>query len=157
MSKIFFIVFFALSLLKMKRFLAILLCMIYTMVSFGGSVYMHNCCGGTSISLYEKAGHDVCPICTKKQKEEAHSSKHKTCSDGKCSDIEIKIDQLANKLFFGHSNFSVESTPAILTRFWINLKPISFEHEQQKLPIRYSFVFTDSSPPTFLLNCIFRI
>lgn len=126
-------------------------------VSFGGSVYMHNCCGGTSISLYEKAGHDICPMCTHEEKNNSESSKHKTCSDGKCSDIEIKIDQLANKLFSGHSYFYSAVAPAILTRLWISLKPISLELKNEKFALRDSFVFKDVAPPTFLLNCIFRI
>ncbi|WP_144062758.1 hypothetical protein [Sphingobacterium paucimobilis] len=141
----------------MKRFLALLLCIVYTVVSFGGSVYMHNCCGGTSISIYEKAGHDLCPVCTKEEQHTSSSSTHKTCSDGKCSDIEIKIDQLANKLFSGHSNFSIDVAPAILTRLWINLKPVSFELQKTEFALKNSFVYTDTSPPTFLLNCIFRI
>ncbi|MFD2552974.1 hypothetical protein ACFSQW_01135 [Sphingobacterium tabacisoli] len=141
----------------MKRFLALLLCAIYTMVSFGGSVYMHNCCGGTSISIYEKTGHDECALCTKHEKQTSSSSEHKTCSDGKCSDIEIKIDQLANKLFSGSSNFSTDIAPAILPRLWISLKPISLELKKEKLALTNNFVFKDVSPPTFLLNCIFRI
>lgn len=141
----------------MKRFFALLLCVLYITVSFGGSVYLHNCCGGTSISIYEKEGHDTCPLCAKKKKKDIDSSQHKSCSEGKCSDVEIKIDQLENKLFAGHSSLSVIFTPAILTRFWINLNPVAQELDTTKLPLRNSFVYTDSSPPTFLLNCIFRI
>lgn len=141
----------------MKRFLALLICIIYTMVSFGGSVYMHNCCGGTSISIYEKTGHDACPLCTKHEEQKSDSEHHNTCSDGKCSDVEIKIDQLANKLFSGHPHFSVHFAPSILTRLWINSKPLAVEIEKEKLPLKNSFVYIDSSPPTFLLNCIFII
>ncbi|WP_164112836.1 MULTISPECIES: hypothetical protein [Sphingobacterium] len=141
----------------MKRFLAVLICMIYTTVSFGGSVYMHHCCGGTSISIYEKAGHDACPLCAKQEEQKPGSEHQKTCSDGKCSDIEIKIDQLANKLFSGQSHFSVHFAPFILTRLWINSKPVASEKEKEKLPLKNSFVCANSSPPTFLLNCIFRI
>lgn len=141
----------------MKRFLVLLLCVVYTTVSFGGSVYMHNCCGGTSISIYEKGEHENCSLCTKKKKKDVDNTPHKSCSDGKCSDIEIKIDQLENKLFSGQSSLSILFTPAILTRFWVNLKPITQELDQTNLPLQDSFVYKDSSPPTFLLNCIFRI
>lgn len=142
----------------MKRFIAIFLCIIYTTVSFGGSVYMHNCCGGTSFSIYEKAGHDVCPLCTKKQdRNSSSSSDHKTCSDGKCSDVEIKIDQLANKLFSSHSPSLIHFSPAVLTRFWISIRPVSFELIKEKQPSKSAAHDIDTSPPTFLLNCIFRI
>lgn len=150
-------VFFNISLPEMKTVLTILLCIIYTTVSFGGTVYMHNCCGETKISLNEKKGHDVCPLCAKKQKKAPHPSKHKSCTDGKCSDIEIKIDQLSDKLFSGNSSFSFQHSPAILTRLWINLKPLALDVEKECLPWRSNFVYSDTSPPTFLLNCIFRI
>lgn len=118
---------------------------------------MHNCCGGTSISVYEKKGHDACSMCIKTQKQQTKSEKHKSCSDGKCSDIEIKIDQLANKLFAGNANFSLHHAPAILTRLWVNLSPLALDIEKETLSWKNSLVYSDSSPPTFILNCIFRI
>lgn len=141
----------------MKRFLAILLCVLYTTVSVGGAVYLHNCCGGTSISLYEKKELDACSFCAGMQSGEGDSDDHKTCMEGKCGHIEVKVDRLEDQLLGSQSSTNVVFSPGVLTRLWVILKPIFSEAPKDIIPDASRFAYKDSSPATYLLNCIFRI
>lgn len=141
----------------MIRFLTILLCVLYTAVATGGSVYLHNCCGGTLISLYEKNAVEACSFCAGTANPEEDAAEHKTCMEGKCGHVEIKVDQLEDQLFASQTNTTVVFSPVILTRLWVLLTPVLFDIHKDEIPFSNRFVYNDTSPATYLVNCIFRI
>lgn len=127
------------------------MCLLYTFVSIGGSIYLHKCSGETSLSIYEKKAHSACPMCA------SPGNEPKSCSTGDCTDVEVKIDQLKDQLFSTKDLTDLQVAPTILTRLWVLIKPVDFNFEA---PIHYNLDYyscTDSSPPLFILHSIFRI
>lgn len=100
----------------MKKIFTLFLCLLYTIVSFGGVVFVHNCNENFELSIYEKTAHSSCPICAKKQE---NKDKSKTCESGSCKDIEIKINQLSDKLFSSNSIEKVDIHPLTIARLWV--------------------------------------
>ncbi|MFZ4863842.1 hypothetical protein ACL9RF_16845 [Sphingobacterium sp. Mn56C] len=145
----------------MKRLFTLLLCIFYAAVSFGGSVYLHQCGGKTSLSLFDNASHASCPMCqtahakTSLPAQEQENSMY--CKTGKCTDIEVKIDSLSDKHFPGQNTTSFTFTPAIVPLLWIGLKPVEKIVNTMPLQAYAGYGFSNTSPPAFLLNCIFRI
>lgn len=141
----------------MKQVISLFLCMFYTFISFGGTIYVHECSGGTSLGIYEKTTHANCPLCHKQTHNHAKSVEEKACTTDDCKDIEIQIDQISDQQLIQTSNFFHITSPAVLIKHWINLKPVVHEivHHYSLMPD--GFLNTNSSPPTFLLNRNFRI
>jgi len=131
---------------SMKRLVTLFLCMIYTFVTLGGSIFVHNCGENTIMSFYEKASHDSCPICVQKQNTK------KLCKDNSCKDIEVKIDQLSKELFSAKKfdNFSIQ--PAIFQRLWIDYKPHVVSFNIEKPTFAHHLYYTNNSPPTYILH-----
>ncbi len=139
----------------MKRIISLILCLFYTFISFGGSIYVHQCSGDVSVSIYNKESHTNCPLCHKKSN--STDLYQKSCADGNCKDIEIVIDQISDQqVNLGSILFELTS-PAILILHWIDLKPI-IAVSANKITSDYpNWHFADSSPPYFLLNCTFLL
>lgn len=135
----------------MKSFFILLMCLLYTFVSIGGSIYMHKCSGETSLSIYAKKTHSLCPMCTSPQSEK------KSCATGDCNDVEVKIDQLKDQFFLTNNLADVQFSPAILTRFWVLIKAVNYNIFTPVHNNLDYYTYTDSSPPLFIQHSIFRI
>lgn len=134
----------------MKRIVTFWLCMMYTFVSLGGSIFMHNCGEQTILSIYEKASHEVCPICSD------NDSERSTCTNGSCKDIEIKIDQLSKEPFSANKAEKTALQPCILTRLWVELKPVSKIVTTNTFCNSDRLLYTNIDPPSYILHCNFR-
>lgn len=137
----------------MKKFITLILCFLYTFVTFGGSVFVHHCGENSQLSIYEKYSHGSCPLCSHSKLAD---TKTDGCKSGNCKDIEIKINQLSDKLFSAKKSEKFNLEPIILQRFWIEL--LSFNFQTPTTTIVESFLLknTESSPPSYILNCNFR-
>jgi len=138
----------------MKKLFTLFICLIYTFVTFGGSIFMHNCGESTTLSIYEKSNHDKCSLCNTAHKETKQANK--SCHTGSCKDIEIKIDQLSDKLFSSSKAEKFLLQPIIFQRLWVELTP--FLNPALNIVSLSDFDFQDIqiSPPHYILNCNFR-
>lgn len=143
--------FFLSTLVKMKKLFIIFLCITYTFVALGGSIFVHNCDDNSVFSIYEKATHDECPICSKKGKTK------KICGKGSCKDTEIKINQLSDELFSANNAEKFLIQPFIFERLWVETTPISRTIQSQSFSSPILLYCSSSDPPNYLLNCNFRI
>ena len=136
----------------MKKVLALFLALFYTFLSFGGSIYVHHCNSEYFLSIYEKKTTKDCPICIEKH---AHADSENSCSGHSCKDLEVKIEQPTETITMASSPFFA-CQPAIIPRLWVLTNPIEVIvlHNIENVPINYAI--GDSSPPTYLVNCIFR-
>lgn len=137
----------------MKKLSVLILSLLYTFVAIGGSIFVHECNHETVVKLYNKINHGQCPICLKNTEKK---NTKKSCHQKKCSDREIKIDQLDNTIHNSQSLVDITS-PAILPIFWISIYPEFIFDIITKNTKDQIVLITDSSPPTYLRNCIFRI
>ncbi|HMR18521.1 MAG TPA: hypothetical protein PKA53_04410 [Sphingobacterium sp.] len=134
----------------MIKFIAIFLSVFYNVVSIGATLQVHTC--GSTI-LWSISGdediHDTCPLC--------HSVPADTCPGGDCQDIELKLDQLSDKLF-SHNKDVVQlvHTAIITLPSWFQGLSTAI-HPQNLIPKRTILASTNLSPPTYLLHCTFRI
>lgn len=142
----------------MKKTCAIILSLLFTFVSLGGSIFVHHCSHKTFLSLYAQFSEGHCPLCSKNHNPySSKDSNEKDCKDGHCKDIEIKIDQ-PEETIVASSNILHIVSPAILPRLWVGLAtfftPKNIEEYHAK---EVTLLYSNSSPPPYLLNCIFRI
>lgn len=135
----------------MKKTLTLILCLLYTFITFGGSIFVHNCGDDVMLSMYEKSSHENCPICAKKKQKKTSNCKH-----GSCNDVEIKIDQLKDKFTSSHKIDTIILQPVIFERLWINLyTPNSVSIINESLPYIHLYC-SNSSPPAYILHCNIR-
>lgn len=142
-----------LSCRQMKKLFTLFLCITYTFVALGGSIFMHNCGENTVLSIYEKSSHEECPICNGNDKT---STIQVVCKSGACKDIEVKINQLDNELFSANKSEKFIIQPFIFERLWVDLSPktITLHSHIHSSPLLSYCSNTD--PPQYLLNCNFR-
>lgn len=145
----------------MRKIVAILLLMIYSVCSTGATIYMHQCGKNTAISLLEDQliSHDNCPMCTEHQTTHQEEKQHSPCLDqDNCNDVQLEFkndsEQLQSKSIFGNIfNFS----PSIIVLPWIiEYFSASIENNTQTLIPYKSTLLTDIDS-IFLLNCTFLI
>lgn len=134
----------------MVKFIAIFLSVFYNVVSIGATLQVHTCGSNILWSISgEENVHDSCPMC--------HNDQATACHSGDCQDIELKLDQLSDKLF-SHTKDAVQLVDsAIITLPWIQKLSYSGTLCQDVTPKREILAYTNSSPPTYLLHCTFRI
>lgn len=137
----------------MKKLFTLFLCLIYTFVAFGGSIFMHNCGENTTLSMYEKSTHEKCPMCATGHKE---IKIEKVCKSGSCQDIEIKIDQLSDKLFSSNKSEKLLLQPIIFQRLWIDISPLSTAILSEVPIPKDNLHYANVTLPYYLLNCNFR-
>lgn len=135
----------------MKKTLTLLLCILYTFVTFGGSLFVHYCDDNVMMSIYDKSSHDDCPICAQHMHQEFED-----CQHGTCNDVEIKIDQLKDTFFSSTKADKFLLQPMVVDRLWLDL--VTFSDKQiSKVPIPdLHLYYTNSSPPVYILNCNLR-
>lgn len=135
----------------MKKVFTLLLCLLYTFVTFGGSIFVHNCGANTLLSIYDKPSHQSCPLCL-----DTETNKGKSCEKGSCQDVEIKIDQLADDFFSSTKVDNFVILPAILPRLWME----SYNYCEivcTKITKQLSYFHSaGSAPPSYILNCNIR-
>ncbi|MEI6948364.1 hypothetical protein V9K67_14300 [Paraflavisolibacter sp. H34] len=126
----------------MKRFLVILLLMVYGLSSTGATVHLHYCCG--KLDKIEFAA-------PKEKKCGKHAKPMKNCCDDQQLDLKVKADQkVAHMAAFEAKTFAAEkpSYPGFaLTR------PSEGKHL-----VPTTFAPPPLPPyPLFILNCVYRI
>jgi hypothetical protein len=133
----------------MVKFFAIFLSVFYNIVCLGATLQVHSCGNNIlwSISNTENI-HDTCSIC--------HNSTSDICRGGDCQDIELKLDQLSDKLFSNNKDIVQLFHSAIITLPWI-LLPDAWTSHTEIVPTKAILAYSNSSPPTYLLHCTFRI
>lgn len=136
------------------RLLTYIVCLIFTFVSLGGNIYIHQCKDAVLLSLYDKVNTQSCPFCEEHHK--SHDEKEAHCA-GECKDSVLQIDNLTDKNFNTTPTFFTQITPAIIPLLWIVNFTRSSEEILQQTPVAFLYSATDSSPPIYLQNCIFRI
>lgn len=142
----------------MRQFLALTLFILYSFTSSGATIYLHQCSGTTIISLMEGTNtHENCPMCSK---DHDHTAKKKNnCQEShSCKDIQVKLDQLSDKLFskdYAESFFGFG--PAIITLYWMQPNLFIDFAVNSKYVFKERVAYPHSSPPTYLLNRNFRI
>lgn len=147
----------------MKRTLAILLLLLYTLTSTGATMYYHQCGQKTKISFSKvDTGHDLCELCLeKKGQDNSERENQMSCDLEKncCSErlIELKNveDQLAAYNFL--QDFSSYIHPLEFLVPWI-LTGYSDELIKRDQGLLFGL---SSSPPkskeTYIFVCNFRI
>lgn len=136
------------------RLLNYIVCVIFTFVSLGGNIYIHQCKDTTLLSFYSEIDTGNCPFCEKHHNKDHKMDDH--CA-GECKDSTLKIDQLSDQNFnTTHSSF-VQLSPAITPILWILDFAIDTKDVETYHSLAYLLSFSDSSPPLYLQNCIFRI
>ncbi|TCV13661.1 hypothetical protein EDC17_101917 [Sphingobacterium alimentarium] len=136
------------------RLLIYFMCLIFTFVSIGGNIYIHKCEEATLLSIYEKVGINSCPFCAQHHQEEHANDSH--CA-GECKDDVLPIDQLSHTELSTQQAFFAHIYPAIIPLLWITAFPTPAEHTTYISSHEYLYAYSDSSPPIYLLNRIFRI
>lgn len=133
----------------MIKFWAILLCICYNTVSLGATLQIHTCGNNMlwSISKVENP-HDSCPLC--------HSTPTDSCHGGACQDLELKLDQLSDQLFANSKDTVQLVDSAIIVLPWIR-SPQERAFLPQLDEARRILTHSNSSPPTYILHCTFRI
>lgn len=135
------------------RLLIHFVCIIFTFVSLGGNIYVHQCKEATLLSLYHQIDTKNCPFCEKHHKS---ADKQNENCEGECKDSVLEINQLTDKKITTSQLFP-QLSPAIIPLLWI----VDFSTTIQEINKQYStellYSYTDSSPPIYLQNCIFRI
>lgn len=136
------------------RLLIYFVCIIFTFVSLGGNIYLHQCKEATMLSLYDQIDTESCPFCAKHHKSADDKDEH--CA-GECKDSVLDIEQLTDKNFNTQQVSFVQFSPAITPLLWIVnfIIPVQDYNKQQQTELFYSC--TDSSPPIYIQNQIFRI
>ncbi|MBE8720122.1 hypothetical protein C4F40_05190 [Sphingobacterium sp. Ka21] len=101
--------------------------------------------------------HSNCPLCSK---DHQHTAEKKTnCQEShSCNDIQVKLDQLSDKLFSAdYSKSFLGFSPTIITLYWVQPSLfIDFVFNSKHTP-EETVAFSNSSPPTYLLHRNFRI
>lgn len=143
----------------MKRFVVLFLCVCYMLSYFGTTLYLHQCHGATAVKLFEKANHESCPLCKEHTHKDTHNdAKKKSCSNNKCSNIEVKFEELSDQVLSSSTDLLAFLTPAILPRFWVDtISPVSAEITNPKVWSKQDKFISNSSPPVYLTNCTFII
>ena len=136
------------------RLLIYIVCTVFTFVSLGGNIYMHQCKDATLLSLYNQVDTENCPFCEKHHHSTEEKDEH--CA-GECKDSTLKIDQLSDQNININSAYFVQLSPAIIHILWISNFKTADESSENIQPLAYLHRYTDSSPPIYLQNCIFRI
>lgn len=136
------------------KLLIYFVCLIFTFVSLGGNIYVHQCKEATQLSLYNKVDTKNCPFCEKHHTADHEKGGH---CEGECADSVLKIDQLADKNFNVNQVLFTQLSPAITPLLWIvNFTTATADINNQK-NTDYLYSFSDSSSPIHIQNCIFRI
>lgn len=138
----------------MMRLLIYFTCMIFTFVSIGGNIYIHQCEEATLLSLYEKVGITSCPFCEKHHHGEHEKDAH---CDGECKDAVLEIDQLSHTDLNTQQSFFTNICPAIIPLLWITNFTLQPDNTPSQKSLDFLYSYSDTSPPLYLLNRIFRI
>lgn len=131
------------------------MCLIFTFVSIGGNIYIHKCEEATLLSIYEKVGINSCPFCANHHQEE-HTNTDNHCA-GECKDDVLPIDQLSHTELSTQQAFFSHIYPAIIPLLWITSFSTPAEDTICISSHDFLYAYSDSSPPIYLLNRIFRI
>jgi hypothetical protein len=101
--------------------------------------------------------HENCPMCSKDHDHTAE--KKNNCQEShSCNDIQVKLDQLSDKLFSkDHAKSFLGFGPAIITLYWVQPSLFNDFVFNNKYTSEERVVFSNTSPPTYLLNRNFRI
>lgn len=136
------------------RLLIYFVCIVFTFVSLGGNIYVHQCKEATLLSLYNQIDTKNCPFCKKHHQSE--DKQNENCK-GDCKDSILEINQLTDKKINTNQVLFPQLSPAVLQLLWIVdfITPIQEINKKYSTELLYSY--TDSSPPIYLQNCIFRI
>jgi len=136
------------------RLLIYFVCIIFTFVSLGGNIYLHQCKEATMLSLYNQINTKSCPFCEKHHKAAEEKDEH---CEGACKDSVLDIEQLTDKNFNTKQVFFAQFSAAITPLLWIVnfITPEDDINKQHHADLFYSYA--DSSPPIYLQYCIFRI
>lgn len=140
----------------MKRLFSLVLCLLFTFVALGGNIYIHKCGENTFLSLYAQLNSESCPLCATEHQDQRKSENKQNCKS-KCQDDVIAVDQLSDTDLSTSQPSFVQLYPAITSLLWIVQFTIPLENISNQYSNEYQFAYADSSPPTYLLNCIFRI
>lgn len=128
---------------NMKKYIIILLMLVYGLPSTGASLYLHYCCGkldAVSFSVQHKEG------CTQKEADS------KTCCNNFAIDLKLDADQ---QPFAPWIHFLPAAT-APVTSLPVWQITVPFTEVLINTPSTGPPV-TASSPPVYLKNCLFRI
>lgn len=136
------------------RLLTYIVCVIFTFVSTGGTIYVHHCKENTVLSLYEKVSIQSCPFCENHHK--SPKEKNNPC-EGDCKDSIVKIDQFSDKNFNTSPSFFAQLSPAIIPILWIVNFTSADEDFSQNKSTAFLYSYADSSPPIYIQHCTFRI
>lgn len=134
---------------RMKKVFTLILCLLFTFVTFGGAIYVHNCGENTLLSIYEKTAHEHCPMCPKGHPE---TKKSNSCLLKSCNDVEIKIDQLSDQLFSSQKADTFSFSHFIFPRYWVNIKPLENTPELVYIRQEILYYISNSSPPIYILH-----
>ncbi len=139
----------------MKKFFILIFSLYYTMVSIGATFQIHHCSGHILWTVSnEKLKHDACPLCNHSKDI---TKKGDICHGGDCADMELKFDQLSDKLFSFTNYSGLTFSPAVIVIPWIQ-EIFSFAVSSKDfIPETVVLASVHSSPPVYLTNCIFRI
>lgn len=139
----------------MRKVIAILICMLFSFVSFGGNIYIHKCQEATLLSLYNSIDAENCPFCAKTHHEEGCGTDNHCHGD--CSNEIVPIDQLSQSNYQVSQPSFLDLCPAIIPILWISTEMYSSTNVELFKRSYYIFTPTDSSPPPlYIRNCVFR-
>lgn len=138
----------------MKRFFVSILCLFYTFAAIGATFQVHQCHNDFLLTISkQKQEYKSCPLCKKHSETKSSDS----CKTGDCKDIELKFDQLSDKLFNTTGDHSFALSPAVIVIPWIHEIPTFQSVEADDVPRTDVMYYADSSPPVYLTNCTFLI
>jgi len=144
----------------MRKIVAIILLMIYSVCSTGATIYLHHCGKHTSYSIdqYSKVSHDNCPNCLKEHDNKEHTEDNSCCKDDQCKDRQIDLKSDSEQLQTKSSLQNLISfSPAIVLIPWImeQWKEALDDNKQSNNQI-VSIPIQDLEP-VYLLHCNLRI
>lgn len=131
-----------------------ILSLIFTFVSLGGNIYVHQCKESVLLSFYHKIETTNCQFCNKHHQQQDTQEDH--CG-GHCKDSVLKIDQLDKTGYTINQSLLVTISPAVLPIYGVmdfQIQPMDNIHTNKADIIQQ---YTNSSPPIFIKNCNFRI
>ncbi|EEI91917.1 hypothetical protein HMPREF0765_2488 [Sphingobacterium spiritivorum ATCC 33300] len=151
----------------MRKWIAAVLLLIYSLTTSGAAFYFHICGNDQEhiISVADKSSHKNCPLCTKKAPSEASKKSGSCHTDAKpdkkhvCKDVVVDLEKASDNYYSNNNqikNFNL-FTPSIITLLWVYNFNI-FE----ELAIEHQIAQTNSTAlvrqqDSYLLHCNFRI
>ncbi len=143
----------------MRKIIAILLLMIYSVCSTGATIYLHHCGKSTFLSLDQstKVSHENCPNCSKCQDKSSHEHGD-SCKKGCCQDKELSLksdsEQLQSKSTFADL---INFAPAVVLIPWIMEQWKIFVDDPAQEYHSMAFIPIKDLEPVYILNCTYRI